>query len=483
MVIQHNLLAANANRQVGIIQSNLLKSSEKLSSGYKINRAADDAAGLSISEKMRKQIRGLSQATENVQDGISLCKVADGALSEVHDMLQRMNELAVQAANGINSNSDRAAIENEFQQLITEIDRIGNTTKFNEMKIFEGDDGSSIIINSGGGGSLTAPQYEYITYDPADFVSGEEIYDFNGQQGFLSSDFGRYSFGFMDVSNSIKFENAILSLHLPKKADYIMITFRISGEKAYLDMRQTDLDDKPSTLGGLDYLHMSRDNVPPVQLTLASGTCTINDDGSYKLDYGDFGYVVIGHLKGEGLSTAINKNAIVLNLKSKSKPGNVINYDKYNQPVSTNGNGSNGAVPYNDKDLLRGKKWWIQSGAELGEGMFVHTGKLNRRVLNLEGVTISTEENATKAIDYISNANKRISAQRSMIGAEQNRLESAQRIDDNVIENTQYAESKIRDTDIAMEMVKHSNNTILAQAGQSMLAQANQSNASVLSLV
>lgn len=133
MVIQHNLLALNANRQLGIVKSNLSKSTEKLSSGYKINRAADDAAGLSISEKMRKQIRGLSQAAENIQDGISLCQVADGALNETVDILQRMNELAIQAANGTNSTTDRQDIQLEIDQLSSEINRIANSTKFNEI--------------------------------------------------------------------------------------------------------------------------------------------------------------------------------------------------------------------------------------------------------------------------------------------------------------------------------------------------------------
>ncbi len=133
MVIQHNLLASNANRQLGIVKNNISKSTEKLSSGYKINRAADDASGLSISEKMRKQIRGLSQAAENIQDGISLCQVADGALNETIDILQRMNELSIQSANGTNSSNDRKDIQLEISQLISEIDRIASTTKFNEI--------------------------------------------------------------------------------------------------------------------------------------------------------------------------------------------------------------------------------------------------------------------------------------------------------------------------------------------------------------
>ena len=139
MVVQHNLTAMNSNRMLGLTASTQAKSTEKLSSGYKINRAADDAAGLAISEKMRKQIRGLTQASSNAQDGISAVQTAEGALTEVHDMLQRMNELAVKAANGTNSESDRTAIQQEIDQLTTEIDRVAETTKFNETYLLKGD--------------------------------------------------------------------------------------------------------------------------------------------------------------------------------------------------------------------------------------------------------------------------------------------------------------------------------------------------------
>ena len=141
MVISHNLLAMNAQRQFNITGTQKKKSTEKLASGYKINRAADDAAGLAISEKMRRQIRGLDQGARNTQDGISLLQVADGALSEVHDMLHRMNELSIQAANGTNTDSDREAIQQEISQIKSEIDRISDTTEFNTRKLFK-DDGS-----------------------------------------------------------------------------------------------------------------------------------------------------------------------------------------------------------------------------------------------------------------------------------------------------------------------------------------------------
>ena len=138
MVVQHNLTAINSNRMLGITTKTQAKSTEKLSSGYKINRAADDAAGLSISEKMRKQIRGLTQASLNAQDGISGVQTAEGALNEVQDMLQRMNELAVKSANGTNSETDRTYIQNEIDQLVTEIDRVSETTKFNETYLLKG---------------------------------------------------------------------------------------------------------------------------------------------------------------------------------------------------------------------------------------------------------------------------------------------------------------------------------------------------------
>ena len=138
MVVQHNITAMNSNRMLGITTGSQAKSTEKLSSGYKINRAADDAAGLSISEKMRKQIRGLTQASTNADDGVSAVQTAEGALTEVHDMLQRMNELAVQAANGTNSANDRQSIQNEIEQLTTEIDRVAETTKFNETYLLKG---------------------------------------------------------------------------------------------------------------------------------------------------------------------------------------------------------------------------------------------------------------------------------------------------------------------------------------------------------
>ena len=273
MVVQHNLTAMNSNRMLGITTKTQAKSTEKLSSGYKINRAADDAAGLSISEKMRRQVRGLTQAVANAQDGVSCVQTAEGALTEVHDMLQRMSELAIKAANGTNKSDDRAYIQAEVDELVKEIDRVANTTEFNEMKLLNGD-----------------------------FSGGKDL--------------------------------------------------------------------------------------------------QVNADSS-----------------GTNITLTIDKmSASSLSVKSL-------------------------------------------------------------KVSGTDGTT------AKGSIDTIKAAIKKVSEQRSNLGAVQNRLEHTINNLDNVVENTTAAESQIRDTDMATEMVRYSNNNILAQAGQAMLAQSNQANQGVLSLL
>lgn len=274
MVVQHNLTAANTNRQLGITTNGLQKSTEKLSSGYKINRAADDAAGLSISEKMRNQIRGLNKASDNAQDGISLVQTAEGALNEVHSMLQRMSELAVQASNGTNATQDRTALDNEVQQLKTEIERVGTTTQFNKM----------------------------------DILTGE---------------------------------------------------FSSNNEKT---------------------LQVGANQDQVITIAISALTSTV----------------------GSALDATVK---------------------------------------------------------------------------------VGTASAAQSSITIIQNSITNLSALRSKLGALQNRLEHTVANLDNISENTQSAESRIRDTDMAEEMVQYSKNNILQQAGQSMLAQANQANQGVLSLL
>jgi len=288
MKVQVNMTAMNANRQLGLTTGAQAKSTEILSSGYKINRAADDAAGLSISEKMRKQILGLTQASANAQDGISMVQTAEGALTEVHDMLQRMNELAVKAANGSLSTNDNMDIQREINQLTSEINRVSTTTKFNETYLLNG----------------------------------------KGSQ----------------VGNASVGDSQVIKLHV--------------GADSYDD----------------------------------------------------------------------NKISVTLSGMNSSKLG--------------------------------------------VDGLTVSAGTVS-----------GAHEAATSAISTIGDALKLVSKQRSQLGAAQNRLEHTIKNLDNVVENTTAAEAEIRDTDMASEMVNYSKNNILAQAGQSMLAQANQSNQGVLSLL
>ena len=269
MVVQHNLAAANTNRQLGIITNEQSKSTEKLSSGYRINRAGDDAAGLSISEKMRSQIRGLDKASSNAQDGISLIQVAEGALNETHSILQRMNELATQAANDTNTTTDRTAIQKEINALTSEISRISSTTQFNTMNLLDG---------------------------------------------------------------------------------------QFSGKN-------------------------------------------------------------------------------------------------------------------------------LQIGALNGQKIQITIGAMNASSIGVKNLDVTTFSSAGAAMSNIQKAIDKVSTQRSALGAVQNRLEHTIKNLDTTSENTSSAESRIRDTDMAKEMVSYSKNNILMQAGQSMLAQANQQNQGVLSLI
>ena len=304
MVVQHNLTAMNSNRMLGVTTSTQAKSTEKLSSGYKINRAADDAAGLSISEKMRRQIRGLTQASLNASDGISCVQTAEGALNEVHDMLQRMNELAVKGENGTLTTVDRQYIQSEIGQLMSEIDRVQSTTTFNEQNLLDG--------------------------------------SFQGKSLQVGAESGQH----------IKITITAMSMAgLAKATEKQVVTYALDGEQAGTKM---------------------------VESTATN---------------------LIKSFQADSATTKIDAKGFA---------------------------------------------------------------SLNA---------------------FIKSALQTVSKQRSDLGAVQNRLEHTIKNLDNIVENTTAAESQIRDTDMATEMVKYSNNNILTQAGQAMLAQANQSNQGVLSLL
>ncbi len=339
MVVQHNITAMNSNRMLGLTTSAQAKSTEKLSSGYKINRAADDAAGLSISEKMRRQIRGLTQASANAQDGISCVQTAEGALNEVQDMLQRMNELAVKGENGTLTSTDRSYIQAEVKQLMSEIDRVQSTTTFNEQKLLDGS-----FSNKGLQVGAESGQHIGIT-----------IKNMNTNELIASAIHKETKFG-----------------------------------TANIDKQSSD------TIANVTGYKDGNDN-------------TLNSAMLAK--FYDFAAGAAGGVVDTDLQT-VTKTATTLT--------------KDDEPTAA-----------------------------------------DFAALNA----------------FAKSAIQDVSKQRSDLGAIQNRLEHTISNLDNIVENTTSAESQIRDTDIATEMVRYANNNILQQAGTSMLSQANQSNQLALSLL
>ncbi len=420
MVVQHNLTAMNSNRMLGLTQATQAKSTEKLSSGYKINRAADDAAGLSISEKMRKQIRGLSQASLNAEDGISAVQTAEGALNEVQDMLQRMNELAVKSANGTNSKDDRSYIQNEIDQLVTEIDRVATTTKFNETYLLKGD-------NGGEPGKLT---YDDLS---AKAKAISNTYDENGEA----------TKALTAVTNT-----AATDVDNTKFSGY---SVAIDGV-TYYAVESTSIGDNADAEFG---------NVQDVVKGLNDSV----DDGSIKA-YGSLDEMVAA-IKSD-------VNAEAGDLKELTVEPDEAGTGKQLRAKAF-------------ADLNDSLNFSLHVGADstLDNKIAIDIDMMSARGLKVNGLLVDGDDdtNATNAIDTIAAAIQQVSTQRSALGAVQNRLEHTINNLDNVVENTTAAEAQIRDTDMATEMVKYSNNNILAQAGQAMLAQANQSNQGVLSLL
>ncbi len=409
MVVQHNLTAMNSNRMLGVTTSTQAKSTEKLSSGYKINRAADDAAGLSISEKMRKQIRGLTQASSNAQDGISAVQTAEGALNEVQDMLQRMNELAVKAANGTNSEDDRNYIQDEVNQLIKEIDRVSTTTKFNETYLLKGDDTAT----------FTKPTATTVT-----FVDG----DANGTKAKIT----------LDLSDAKATSG---------KSD---ITFSFAGKN--YSVRAEENDDKVAIAKKL----AQAIKADPIE-DEAAGKFTVTDNADGTIDI-------------EAASDKAVKSDKISATAFSVKSSGVLTLNLHVGADSTSDNQISVDIKQMSATVLGLKT----GNSTTGDA----TGDLDTLLVNGKD-----DKNARAAIDTIASALQEVSKQRSALGAAQNRLEHTISNLDNVVENTTSAESSIRDTDMATEMVKYSNNNILAQAGQAMLAQANQSNQGVLSLL
>ena len=462
MVVQHNLTAMNSNRMLGVTTGSQAKSTEKLSSGYKINRAADDAAGLSISEKMRKQIRGLTQASLNAEDGISAVQTAEGALNEVQDMLQRMNELAVKAANGTMSEDDRNYIQNEIDQLVTEIDRVSTTTKFNETYLLQGNavgkvETAATLEDVGGvaGLDLTAAAGAELKAGTVELGKvGVEV-DGTPTNATAAIDESTLSNDLLTALN----DSADGTVTIARAAD--ADTWTIAGAGAYTAdaLKAMGLNVTVADATAESEITIQKTFTATEAKELQTG---LSIEGADAVDAAALKDVDFGTTVKATVKTAEDDGEMTASLNA---------YDNTYVPDALKFTLHVGAdSSYDNKISVE-----IESMSSAGLGLLNADGRLL--------VNGANSDNADAAIDTIANAIQKVSTQRSALGAVQNRLEHTIANLDNVVENTTAAESQIRDTDMATEMVKYSNNNILAQAGTSMLAQANQANQNVLSLL
>lgn len=420
-VVAHNIASQFTNRQLNMTTSKKAKSAEKLSSGYRINRSADDAAGLQISEKMRSQIRGLNQASRNIQDGVSLCQVADGALNETTEVLQRIRELSVQAANDTNQQTDRAAIQEEINQLAEEVDRIATTTNFNsEIYPLKAKEISPVVQSNG-----------------MDFTLKESTWSgvYDGFQGGTTFDGVLYNTTGQPITlRGITVGNG-KNLLIDKRGNGISTTIRFGRTSVHkadinrshsLSLKELKTDEN----GYVYYISKSTGN----KMYLA-----VYDNGD---------------------------NSFFLNSPKTIRP-------------ETLRSSSPNITTFDCKNTLD-----IQAGSMEGQTIGIDLVDATCSGIGLiVPIDVSSNEKAGQTITNVDEAIKQASAYRSQFGAQQNRLECAKSVDDNAAENTQYAESRIRDTDMAEEMVEYSKSNILEQVGQSMLAQANQSTQGILSLL
>ncbi|MCR5411230.1 MAG: hypothetical protein K6E90_09680 [Lachnospiraceae bacterium] len=465
--VVNNVGAMNAQRQFNITGASIKKSMEKLSSGYKINRAADDAAGLTISEKMRSLIRGMNQGSDNIQDGISVMQIADGALAEVHGMLHRMTELSIKAANGTNTAADRAAIQEEINQLSAEITRIGKTTEFNTMPILDDAFGEEV------GGKIT------------NLVSCESAKNLINGKAYLS-EFITDSDGMFHPAATMNFSN--VNERNIKKLNGGGFSFTCSEScsevfefELMTDGRTSYVDNKDVRLG-THYYHVDISKCK-------NGTDIVNTLYKYVYDNqpappgydysNSFPGIAVSH-SNNMMKTPDGKGLIIFAKGRYSDRDTAMTH----YPDNHNGYGAidcSSLTNIVSEDLVN--TFRIQCSNVTDDCEYIETYRMNAKVLGVEIVNVSTEEAARKAISQIDKALDIVSEHRSAYGAFQNRLEHSYANNNNKAENMTAAESQIRDTDMAKEMVAFTTSNILSQAGSAMLSQTMQSPQSILQLL
>lgn len=543
MRIQHNISALNTHRNLGFNQAQNAKNLEKLASGFKINRAGDDAAGLSISEKMRSQIRGLDMATKNANDGISLIQTAEGALAETHSILQRMRELADQAANGTNTDSDREALQNEVKQLKEEIDRIGNTTEFNTMKLLDGNLKSSGSVTVGQDtttGTQVAKLTEATVTGTAN-MAGIAVADGDFASEKITIDGTEITVNFQNLSSDEKSiikngtatgataEASTKAVELivskvneaidASGANVAHISGYASGGKMTLESGKEGINSSiktaSATAGVIGKTLGAAGATATTGTTNYAGTAVATGDtfvakiGDITLNVeltGDIDPATPTTMKAAAtqlqtdINTAIDAANTAAGATSAADPGYLkavkvnATEDGRFEVVSENGpmtfESRVGTTTVEDLGLSEIQTsssanggMTLQIGANKGQTMTFGIADMRSAALGVTGVDISTQAGASKALETLDSAISKVSAQRSQLGAVQNRLEHTINNLGATSENLTAAESRIRDTDMAKEMMEFTKNNILSQAAQSMLAQANQQPQGVLQLL
>lgn len=534
MIINHNMQAINAHRQMGSNQVNAQKSMEKLSSGLRINRAGDDAAGLAISEKMRGQIRGLDQAGRNAQDGISLIQTAEGALNETHSILQRMRELSVQSANDTNTDADRAELQKEINQLTQEIDRIADTTEFNTQTLLKGDNKQTLASTGVTVGATVAGEdIKHVSAEVKLTVGAiangnKAVVELNGQKleitfkedtgskdgkisatgaGTATVDITKTADG--STQDAVAKGTAEALQKLIDQNDQLKGQYEVSYSGKDITIKAVAGGDfegskgnikTTGTTGGTITVEGAKATGTTTSATAAKGDITFTGKtgadligkgitiGGNQIEFYDASK---GVYKGDAIGISIGATtnaenvvkAIVAQAGDKLQGVAISEKATGILEVKSNQVGKASTLDMEDGGKSKEYKINLQVGANAGQTMSIEVGNMGAKALGVNTIDVSSAKGAEASTKSIDAAITKVSAQRSQLGAFQNRLEHTINNLGTSSENLTAAESRIRDVDMAKEMMAMSKNNILQQASQAMLAQANQAPQQVLQLL
>lgn len=469
MIINHNMASLNTYRQLSANNEATSKSLEKLSSGLRINRAGDDAAGLAISEKMRGQIRGLDQATRNSQDGISMIQTAEGALNETHSILQRMRELAVQSSNDTNTDADRKEIQKEITQLKKEVDRISTTTEFNTKKLLNGSIGNDAVLGA------NAVKVDGVKVSDSDLAA--DTYTLKvASAGSVTATVATNNTGLAAATDFDLSSGKVAGLKL---GDYTLDVTKATATTFDLSLKNSDGVEVAKATGWDGTSAVAMAGKTPDGVTTAfnlkapAGTVQA---GSVEFNLGAH-YTAASAL---GITNSATKSTYdsVANLTitdNKFEAGG-FEFDMSVDTVLAAANSTTTITTTNNALTMH-------IGANQGQTMKVAVAQMDTNSLNIDDVDVTTQSGAESAITKINDAIETVSSERSKLGAFQNRLEHTINNLGTSSENLTAAESRVRDVDMAKEMMNYQKNNILSQAATAMLAQANQQPQGVLQLL